>query len=121
MLAKQTKHGVPVVAILLQTTIVFVLLLTATFEAVLVFLQFLLLVSSFLTVLGVIVLRVRRPDLERPCRAWGYPVTPLLFLSISAFMMVHVVRERPGAVLWGLVVLVLGAMVYLVARMKDEG
>jgi APA family basic amino acid/polyamine antiporter len=118
-LAMRSRHGVPVAAILLQTVVVFVLLLSATFEAVLVFLEFLLLVSSFLTVLGVIVLRVRRPELERPYRAWGYPVTPILFLSISAFMMVHIVRERGVEALFGVGLLVVGAAVYLYARTQE--
>lgn len=116
VLARRSRNGVPVWAILWQTLVVFVLLLSATFEAVLVFLQFLLLMSSFLTVLGVIVLRVRQPDLPRPYRAWGYPVTPVLFLTISAFMMVNIVLERGVEALWGVSLLVVGVLVYLVAR-----
>ncbi len=116
VLARRSRHGVPVWAILWQTGVVFALLLSATFEAVLVFLQFLLLVSSFLAVLGVIVLRVREPELPRPYRAWGYPVTPVLFLSISTFMMVHIVRERGMEALWGAGLLAAGAGVYAMAK-----
>ena len=124
LLGWKSRHGVPVWAILWQTTIVFVLLLTATFEAVLVFLQFLLLMSSFLTVMGVIVLRVRQPDLPRPYRAWGYPVTPLLFLTMSGFMMFHIVREQAVEALWGFAILGGGLLLYLVARrgsLKEKG
>ena len=42
-----------------------------------------LLFCSFFTVLGVIKLRITRPDLPRPYRAWGYPVTPVVFLLVT--------------------------------------
>ena len=48
-----------------------------------------------LAVLCVVVLRFRRPDMERPFRAWGYPVTPLLFLGIMGWTMVWAARGRP--------------------------
>jgi len=38
-------------------------------------------------VAGVIVLRFTQPDLPRPYRTWGYPVTPAIFLAVTAFMM----------------------------------
>ena len=96
-----------------------VLLVSATFEAVLVFLEFLLLLSSFLTVMGVIVLRVRRPELERPYKCWGYPVTPLLFLAISGWMMFYILREKPAEALWGLGTLLAGAVLFAVAKRME--
>ena len=68
---------------------------SASFEAVLEFIQFSLTFCSFLTVLGVIVLRVTRPDLPRPYRTWGYPVTPFVFLGVTLFMMYYLLTERP--------------------------
>jgi APA family basic amino acid/polyamine antiporter len=44
---------------------------------------------------GVIVLRITQPDLPRPYRCWGYPVTPLLFLAVSLWMMWHIMRSNP--------------------------
>jgi basic amino acid/polyamine antiporter, APA family len=63
-----------------------VLLLSGKFENVLVYIQMALILFSALTVLGVIVLRVREPNLARPYRTWGYPVTPILFLLVSGIM-----------------------------------
>src|SRR5580693_668857 len=68
---------------------------TRSFEAVLDFIQFGLLFCSFLTVLGLIKLRVTRPDLPRPYRAWGYPVTPVVFLLVTGFMRYYLLTERP--------------------------
>ena len=66
-------------AILAQFAIVILLLLTATFQTAVNYIQFSLTLCSTLTVLGVFVLRWRRPNLPRPYRTWGYPVTPATF------------------------------------------
>jgi basic amino acid/polyamine antiporter, APA family len=93
--AYRSSNGAPVVAILFQMLVTTGLLLTRSFEAVLEYIQFSLTFCSFLAVLGVIVLRVRQPDLERPYRMWGYPITPLVFLAVTAFMMYYLLLERP--------------------------
>ncbi len=95
MFSATSGNGVPVAATLFQLAAVTALMLTRSFEAVLDFIQFSLTFCSFLTVLGVIVLRYRQPDLPRPYRAWGYPLTPLIFLAVTLFVLVHLVTERP--------------------------
>jgi APA family basic amino acid/polyamine antiporter len=51
----------------------------------------------------VVVLRVREPELARPYRAWGYPLTPLAFVALSSWMVGHSLVERPSASLAGVV------------------
>lgn len=114
-LSKKSVGGVPLVALYVQLAVVVLLVLTATFEKVLTYIQFALTVSSFLTVLGVIVLRFRRPELPRPYRTWGYPITPLLFLGISLWMMVHILRSNPKESLAGLATMALGLIVYFLS------
>ncbi len=93
--AGTSASGAPVAAILLQLAVASALLFGGNFEAVLEFVQFGLLVSSFLAVLAVIVLRRARPYALRPYRAWGYPLTPALFLLVTALMIAHMIIERP--------------------------
>src|SRR5438045_2658209 len=116
-LGRRNPHGVPVNAILTQFAIVIVLLLTATFETAVNYVQFSLTLCSTLTVLGVFVLRWKRPDLPRPYRTWGYPITPLIFLAISLWMLAHLLAEpttrRPS--LWGLATMALGLIVYFLS------
>ena len=121
--ARRTRTGVPAAAILLQCAVASLLLLTRSFEAVLEFIQFSLTLCSFLTVLGLIKLRITRPDLPRPCRAWGYPVTPLIFLAVTLFMLVHLVAARPLQSLSGVLMMVAGLLLYGVttARARREG
>lgn len=95
LFAKVSPSGAPVVAILFQLGVASLMLVTDSFEAVLNFIQFSLLACSFLAVLGLVWLRVTQPDLPRPYRAWFYPLTPLIFLGVTGFMMLHLLTERP--------------------------
>lgn len=118
--ARRTRHGVPVLAILLQCGVASLLLLTQSYEAVLAFIQFGLILCSFLAVLGLIKLRITRPDLPRPYRAWGYPITPLVFLGVTAFMLAYLVTARPMQSLGGLAVMLLGLALYGVSRLAGR-
>jgi APA family basic amino acid/polyamine antiporter len=120
-LAHRNGHGTPTRAIVVQAAIATALLLTASFEKVLTYVQLSLVCCSFATVLGVIVLRRTQPDLPRPYRAWGYPLTPLVFLAISAWMMIHVVRSNPVESLAGLATMALGLLVYFLSPRGPDG
>ena len=116
-LGRRNPHGVPTIAILTQFVIVVTLLLTATFETAVNYVQFSLTLCSTLTVLGVFVLRWRQPDLPRPYRAWGYPITPLIFLAISLWMLEHLLADSSTRApsLWGLATMALGLIVYFLS------
>lgn len=114
-LGRKNAHGVPATAILVQTAITIVMLLTSTFEQVVTYVQFALQSCSFLTVLGLIVLRVRHPELPRPYKTWGYPYTPLLFLTISAWMLVYIFISKPAESMWGLITMAAGLVIYVVS------
>ena len=114
--ARKSANGAPAYAILFQLAISGLLLFTRSFEAVLDFIQFDLLFCSFFAVLGVIKLRITRPDLHRPYRAWGYPVTSLVFLLVTGFMMYHLLVERPLQSLLGILIMLSGLLIYVVFR-----
>jgi basic amino acid/polyamine antiporter, APA family len=118
--ARKSEQGAPAFAILFQLTVATLMLFTRSFEAVLDFIQFSLLFCSFFTVLGVIKLRITRPDLPRPYRAWGYPVTPIIFLLVTLFMMYYLVVERPLQCFFGALIMVSGLLIYVVFRKKDD-
>ncbi|HMJ05371.1 MAG TPA: amino acid permease, partial [Chthoniobacterales bacterium] len=116
-LSRRNRRGIPVNAILTQFAIVNVMLLTATFQAVVNYVQFSLTLCSTLTVLGLFVLRWRQPELPRPYRVWGYPFTPLIFLAISAWLLFNLLRESStrGPSLLGLATTLLGLVVYFLS------
>ena len=116
LLGKTSAKGTPYAATILQLVIVTVLVGTGTFQTVLIYTQFSLLLCSFLTVLGLIVLRVREPSLERPYKVWGYPVTPILFLSVTLYMMIYVIHDRPTESLLGLITVIAGLIIYFFGK-----
>ncbi|MFL6543408.1 MAG: APC family permease [Chthoniobacterales bacterium] len=116
-LATRNSAGVPTIAILAQFAIVNLMLFTATFQSVVNYVQFALTLCSALTVLGVFVLRWKRPDLRRPYRVWGYPVTPAIFLAISAWMLWHLIAEQSTRIpsLLGLATAAFGLVIYFLS------
>jgi basic amino acid/polyamine antiporter, APA family len=119
LLGKTSATGTPYAATILQVIIATILVTTGTFQRVLIYTQFSLLLSSFLTVLGLIVLRIREPNLERPYKVWGYPVLPIAFLAITLWMMVHVILGQPTESLLGLITVIAGLIIYFFT--KDPG
>lgn len=121
LLARKNRHGAPQYAIFFQLIVVLTLAATSTFETVLTYLEFTLLLSSFMTVLGVFVCRYRYPHLPRPYQTWGYPVTPLIFLAISLWMLGFSFYARPLESLTGLGTIALGLPVYFWAAKIRHG
>ncbi len=113
LLAYQNTLGVPVVSVLVVTATSLIMLLTQTFDEVLRYVECLLLSSSCLAVLGVIWLRIRRPDAPRPFRVPLFPLTPLLFIGMIVYMITFMAKQHLAELKWGLVTLGAGLMVYL--------
>jgi len=95
ILARRTRHGGPAVAVALQAALALAMIATSSFAALLTYVGFTLSLVAGLTVAGVLVLRRREPGLARPVRTWGYPVTPLLFLVLSAWMVAVALVANP--------------------------
>jgi APA family basic amino acid/polyamine antiporter len=120
LFARKSKQGAPAAAIVFQLLVANLLLLTQSFEAVLDFIQFSLAFCSFFTVLGVIKMRMTDPQLPRPYRAWGYPVTPLVFLIVTLFMMYYLVVNRPLQSLAGFAMMLAGLGIYYMSRLLSN-
>ncbi|MBS0263231.1 MAG: amino acid permease [Planctomycetes bacterium] len=93
ILTVRRAGGGPVIAILLQASVAALMMLTASFDALLKYVGVTLSIVAGLTVLGVLVLRQRQPELHRPYRTWGYPVTPLIYLGVESWMIYQLIRE----------------------------
>lgn len=111
-LAVDSTRGVPARAMLFQGALSMLFIATGSYARVLVYAQFSLLLCTLLAALGVVVLRWTRPDLPRPCRTWGYPLTPAVFCAVTLWMLVYVVRVHPLESWLGLATLLAGLGVY---------
>jgi len=71
------------------------------------------LIFYMLTIASVFVLRVKRPDAERPYRALGYPVLPVVYIVMAAWICAVLLRFKPQYTWPGLVLVLIGIPVYL--------
>jgi APA family basic amino acid/polyamine antiporter len=121
LFARRSANGVPAVAISFQLVVASLLLCTGSFEAVLDFIQFSLTFCSFLTVLGMVKLRFTRPDFPRPYRAWGYPLTPIVFLGTTALIMYYLITARPLQSFLGFLMMCVGLLLYGLGNLQQAG
>src|SRR5438034_9725967 len=120
LFGRKNLHGIPTNAIVLQLLIINVLLLTRSFESVVQYTQFSLLLCSLFTVVGVIVLRATRPEIARPYRVWAYPIPPIIFAVITLWMMFYLLRWKTVESLAGLATALVGLLLYFCARNRPK-
>lgn len=111
-LGKKNSYGIPSRAIYFQSTLALIFVITSTFEQVLIFSGLVLTLNNFFAVLGVIVLRVKEPDLPRPFKIPWYPVPAVIFLVLNAWVMMYLLIEKTENALPGMLLLVIGAIIY---------
>jgi APA family basic amino acid/polyamine antiporter len=98
-----------------------VMILSGRVDQIQQYVGFTLTLFASIAISCVIVLRRRRPQMERPFRAWGYPVTPMLFLAISIWTLIWNFRGRPvESVLSLLTVLAGGAVFYATIARRNR-
>ena len=119
-LAKVNTGGIPIYASLVQTAIAALMIATGTFKSVVNYVQFTITLCSAFVVLGVFVLRVREPNLPRPVRAWGYPVTPAIFLIVNGWMLWYLFLDKPRESLIGLGTILSGLIVFFLSARRKK-
>ncbi len=119
-LGKKNKNEIPAVAIFMQTAIVLFMIITSTFEAIIYYIGFTLTLSSFITVLGVYVLRFTKKNIERPYKTFGYPITPAIFLIVTGWMMFFIVKDKPVTALYSFATIAVGAVVYFINKFVSK-
>lgn len=126
---KLNARGVPGVALVYQGIWIAILLLLRTrkpdgsygnlYSDLLDYVVFSVLIFYVLTIAGIFVLRKNRPDAERPYKAFGYPVVPVLYI-VSAVAIMFVLLLYKTQTTWpGLVIVLLGVPVYLLWSRRD--
>jgi APA family basic amino acid/polyamine antiporter len=112
MLGRTSKTRVPYVSLLFQFAVIFVLLFFNP-NNIINYVESVLLFWSLLTVVGVIVLRFREPDLPRPYRTWGYPVTPIIFAIVTVSSLIQNFELHSRESIIGATTVLIGIPIYL--------
>ena len=117
-LAKSNSDGMPTTAVMVQSGLALLFVITATFDQVLVFAGFTLALNSLFAVLGVFVLRWRQPELARPFRVPLYPIVPLVYLALTIWTLAYVAIERPQEVAVSVGLVLTGGIIYGLSRSR---
>ena len=106
------KYHTPAHSLLMQCVWTCILCISGSYGQLLDYIIFAVLVFYILTIAGLFVLRVKRPDEPRPYRAIGYPVLPAMYILMAVFIDVVLLRYKPQYTWPGLIIVLLGIPVY---------
>ena len=113
--------GTPRVALLLSAATAAIFIASGKFEDIIAVAAILVAAMYCVNYIAVIVLRIREPQMVRPFRAWGYPVTTVLVLSGSLLFLVAAVHDDPRSAAWASALLVAAVPVYTWRRWRQRG
>jgi APA family basic amino acid/polyamine antiporter len=116
LLARTNNDGIPTNAIYIQSSLAILFILTSSFESILVFAGFTLALNSFATVLSIFVLRIKRPDINRPYQISAFPLPPLIYLTLTGWTLCFVLIERPVEALVGIGMIISGLIFYFISE-----
>jgi APA family basic amino acid/polyamine antiporter len=106
------KYHTPAHSLLTQCVWTCVLCLSGSYSQLLDYIIFAVLVFYILTIAGLFVLRVKRPNAPRPYRAIGYPVLPAIYILMALFIDIVLLRYKPQYTWPGLIIVLLGIPVF---------
>jgi basic amino acid/polyamine antiporter, APA family len=106
------EYKSPAVSLMVQMVWTAILCISGTYNDLLNYVIFAVLVFYVLTIVGLFVLRRTHPEAERPYKAIGYPVLPAIYIVMALFIDVVLLRYKPQYTWPGLIIVLLGIPVY---------
>jgi APA family basic amino acid/polyamine antiporter len=106
------RYKTPAAGLLVQAAWTTVLCVSGSYSQLLDYIIFAVLVFYILTIVGLFVLRFKKPNIPRPYKALGYPVLPALYIFLAGWICVVLLRYKPQYTWPGLVLVLLGIPVY---------
>lgn len=114
------KNGVPEKALWIQCAWASVLCLSGKYGELLDYVIFAVLIFYALTILGIIRLRIKKPELERPYKAFGYPFVPLLYIFTATCICILLLIYKPNYTWPGLGLVLLGIPVFYILKKNNS-
>jgi APA family basic amino acid/polyamine antiporter len=109
---KLNKNAVPARGLWIQCLWASVLCLSGKYGDLLNYIIFTVLIFYILTIIGIFILRKKRPDIPRSYKAFGYPVLPMLYVIAASIICVSLLKYRPDYTWPGLGIVLLGIPIY---------
>ncbi|MEW6378574.1 MAG: amino acid permease [bacterium] len=116
-----STHKTPAHSLFLQAAVASIMVLTSAFDTLLIYIGFTLSLFAMMTVVGLVVLRVKHPSIKREYKTFGYPITPMIFILGNLWIIYYSIRNRFIVSLYGLGTIGLGYLVYRYFRKEKEG
>ena len=113
--ATLNKNNVPEFALWIQCLVASLLCLSGRYGDLLDMISFVVVLFYALTIIGIFVLRKNRPDVERPYKAFGYPVLPAIYILMAITFCALLIYYKPTYAGWGLAIVLAGIPVYYIA------
>ncbi len=110
----------PVFSLVIQGIWTMLLTLSGSYNDLLDYVIFAVLLFYILTIAGIFRVRRTRPDVERPYRALGYPVLPAVYIAAAGLIEILLLLYKPNYTWPGLIIVLLGVPVYFIWRKKEE-
>lgn len=110
------KKAVPAFSLIVQCVWASLLCLSGTYGHLLTYTIFAALLFYILTIGGIFILRKKKPDAERPYKAWGYPVVPALYIILAFSICLDLLICLPRDAVPGLIIVLLGIPVYFLQK-----
>jgi APA family basic amino acid/polyamine antiporter len=108
------KYKSPALSLVVQAVWTCLLCLSGSYGQLLDYIIFAVLVFYILTIVGLFVLRVKRPNADRPYKAFGYPILPAIYIVMALFIDVVLLLYKPQYTWPGLIIVLLGIPVYFI-------
>jgi len=77
---------------------------------------FVVVIFYVLTIIGIFILRKKRPDIHRPYKAFGYPVLPVIYIIMGIAFCIALIFQKPVYAGWGLAIMLMGIPLYYIAK-----
>ncbi|HSN62278.1 MAG TPA: amino acid permease [Ferruginibacter sp.] len=113
--AQLNKNNVPEFALWIQCVVASLLCLSGKYGDLLDMISFVVVLFYALTILGIFVLRRKRPDAERPYKAFGYPFLPAVYILMALSFCALLIYYKPTYAGWGLAIVLAGIPIYYLA------
>lgn len=110
--ASLNKHAVPEFGLWLQCVVASALCLSGKYGDLLDMISFVVVIFYVLTILGIYILRLKRPDAERPYKAFGYPFLPAVYILMGISFCILLIIYKPNFTWPGLIIVLSGVPVY---------
>ena len=118
--AKLNRKNVPANALWMQAFWASALCLSGTYGDLLSYCTFASLLFYIITVAGVLILRKREPDAERPYKVWGYPYLPIIYLIVAGFVALGIIVSQFSIAITGIGIVALGWPIYTIFSRRNQ-